>query len=156
MSDKKTSRRRALEQQGLLNPSAELVQDERFREDDFFDPADLVQVRYEMLRCVREGTRSVVAAATAFGVSRATFYQAQGAFEREGIGGLIPRKRGPRGAHKLTDDVLDFAQEELERNPSLNSAELAALIGERLKRSVHPRSVERALERRKKKRGRLG
>jgi len=154
MSDKKTPRRRALEQQGLLNPNADLVQDERFRKDDFFDPDDLVQVRYEMLRSVREGTHTAVAAATAFGVSRATFYQTHGAFDREGIVGLIPRKRGPRGAHKLTDDILDFLEEALQRDPGLNSVDLAALIGKRFKLSVHPRSIERALERRKKKRGR--
>ena len=149
---KSSLRRGTLQQQGLVNPSAGLVQDELFQEGDFFDPADIVQARYEMLRSIRQGERTAVAAASAFGVSRATLYQARGAFEREGIVGLIPRKRGPRGAHKLTDEVVAFAKEEIGRDPNLSSADLARLIGKQFGISVHPRSVERALDYRKKKR----
>jgi transposase len=146
-----SGRRRALREQGLLNPAAAAVQDERFHDGDFFEPQDLVQVRYEMLRSVRTGERTASAAAARFGVSRATYYQAQAAFEREGVAGLLPGKRGPRGAHKLTGEVLDFALKQLQDDPGLNSSELAELIGERFHLSVHARSVERALERRKKK-----
>jgi transposase len=149
---KNSPRHRTLQQQGLVNLNAEAVKDERFHKDDFFDPADLVQVRYEMLRSVREKEQAAAAAAYAFGVSRATFYQAQAAFDREGVVGLIPHKRGPRGAHKLTEEVLVFVEEQIERDPSLGSANLTRLIGKRFKISVHSRSIERALERRKKKR----
>jgi len=74
-SDDPSSRRQALAQQGLLNPATEAVRNERFLNDAFFDPDDLVQVRYEMLRSVRSGELPATVAALAFGVSRATYYQ---------------------------------------------------------------------------------
>ena len=40
---------RSLKQHGCLNPHAERVRDELFLSNAFFDPRDLVQVRYEML-----------------------------------------------------------------------------------------------------------
>ena len=38
---------------GTLNPHPERVRDPRFAGSDFFDPRDLLQVRYEMVRLVR-------------------------------------------------------------------------------------------------------
>jgi len=40
----------ALLAEGTFNPAAERVRDPKFREHDFFDPCDLVQVKYELLR----------------------------------------------------------------------------------------------------------
>ena len=152
MTTKREYRRRVLREQGLTNPAADAVQDERFCDSDFFEPEDLVQVRYEMLRSVRMKEQNVNTAATCFGVSRATYYQVQSAFEREGVAGLIPQKRGPRNAHKLTADVLEFVLNQLRDDPELNSTTLSELVRQRFNLSVHPRSIERALERKKKKR----
>jgi hypothetical protein len=44
---------RALKQSGTANVYAKDVQDPAFAGSDFFDPRDLIQVRYEMLRRVR-------------------------------------------------------------------------------------------------------
>ena len=55
----------------------------------FFDPEDLVQVKYEMLRRVREDGQAVTQASAAFGFSRPSFYEAQVAFERAGLPGLV-------------------------------------------------------------------
>ena len=140
-----------MEKNGLVNANAEAVQDGQFKDSDFFDPEDLVQVRYEMLRSVQMGERTAVAAAAVFGVSRATFYQAQYSFDQEGISGLIPKKRGPRDAHKLTKEIMDFIEEQLKNDPGLRSVELAEMISKQFQFSVHPRSVERALARKKKK-----
>ena len=68
---------RSLKEHGCLNPHAETVRDELFLSNAFFDPRDLVQVRYEMLRRVREDGMPVSHAAASFGVSRPTWYQAQ-------------------------------------------------------------------------------
>ncbi len=46
-------KRAALAESGTLNAHPEAVQDPAFGESGFFDPRDLVQVRYEMLRRVR-------------------------------------------------------------------------------------------------------
>jgi transposase len=145
------SRRQALRAQGLFNPTAAEVRDERFEDEGFFDPADLVQVRYAMLRSVRMGDRSATGAAAAFGVSRATYYQTLAAFGKEGIVGLIPEKRGPRGPHKLTDDVVEYVMGQLEQKPDLDSPAVARLVSDQFGVVVHPRSVERAMDRRRKK-----
>jgi len=65
---------------------------------------------------------------------------------------LVPQKRGPRRAHKLSADVVDFLQRERSEDPSLRSPELARRVRKRFGRKVHPRSVERALARQEKKR----
>ncbi len=43
----------ALRQHGCLNPRPDKVVDPIFASSDFFDPRDLVQVKYEMVRRVR-------------------------------------------------------------------------------------------------------
>ena len=117
----------------------------------FFDPEDLVQVKYEMLRRVREEGERVTQASAAFGFSRPSFYAAQAAFQEAGLPGLVPQRPGPRRAHKLSGPVLALLEEALAAEPALSSAALARLLEERLALKVHPRSIERALARRSKK-----
>jgi transposase len=120
-------------------------------DSDFFDARDLVQVKYEMVRGVRAEGRSISHSAAAFGMSRPTFYQAQAALDRGGMAALVPKKPGPRRAHKLDTEVMDFRARLRSEDPSLRPADLAARVLERFGRKVHPRSVERALARREKK-----
>ena len=131
-----------------LNPHPETVRDELFAASVFFDARDLVQVKYEMLRKVESGDASVAAAAAAFGLSRQTYYSAAEAVADKGLTGLLPAKPGPRRAHKLTDEVLDYTEALLTTDPARTSADLARAIEERFALRVHPRSVERALGRR--------
>src|ERR1700723_4370356 len=98
----------ALRRQGALHPHPDSVRDEAFRQGEFFDSRDLVQVRYEMLRRHQVDGQAVTEAAVAFGVSRQAFYTAEAAFEERGISGLLPRRRGPKRAHKCTTEILDF------------------------------------------------
>ncbi|MBI2323172.1 MAG: helix-turn-helix domain containing protein [Chloroflexi bacterium] len=142
----------ALRQEGSLNPHPESVSDPLFASSDFFDGRDLIQVKYEMVRRVRADGHAVSHAAAAFGFSRPSFYQAQAALGREGLPGLLPKKRGPRGPHKLGDEVMDFLGAQLAQEPSLGSAELARRVGRQFGLQVHPRSIERALARQEKKR----
>ena len=51
-SDSKQAKVKALLEEGTLNPAPEKVQDPKFHENEFFDPRDIVQVKYEMLRRV--------------------------------------------------------------------------------------------------------
>ena len=145
--DEKT---KSLREHGVFNRHPGDVQDELFRDSDFFDARDLVQVRYEMLRRARTEGRPVSEAAARFGVSRPTYYKVNADFEREGLPGLVPRKRGPKAGHKLTDEVVDKLQRALDDDPSLDSSALVALAREKLGIQVHRRSVERALQRQKK------
>jgi len=142
----------ALRQQGSLNPHPDRVADPLFATADFFDARDLVQVKYEMVRRVHVDGHAVSRSAAAFGFSRPSYYQAQAALESGGLAALVPKKRGPRGAHKLSSEVMDFLRRELSEDPSLRSSELARRIKARFGSKVHPRSVERALARQEKKR----
>lgn len=136
----------ALRQQGTLHPAPDTVTDPRFASSDFFDARDLVQTRYEMLRRVRTEGHSVTATTAWYGVSRPTFYKLLAAFEREGLWGLLPRKRGPKGGHKLRPEVMDLLQSVRETEPSTTATQLVALVRERFDIEVHPRTVERALQ----------
>jgi hypothetical protein len=147
----KRSKRGALKRHGILNPHPHLVTDPLFQTGDFFDPEDLAQVKYEMLRGVRVDKQSVSQSSSSFGFSRPTYYQAEDDFQRDGLYGLLPEKRGPRQGHKLTPDILDFAVQLRASDPSLRAVDLAAAIQERSGITAHPRSIERALRRQEKK-----
>ena len=104
-----------------------------------------------MLRRVQSGGQSVTQAAAAFGFSRPSFYQALSAFEQGGLGGLIPQKRGPKAAHKLTAEVVRFVREQQLADSGLRPPALVRLIARHFGVVVHPRSIERALARSQKK-----
>jgi transposase len=89
----------------------------------------------------------VTQTAAAFGFSRPSYYEAAAAVDRDGLGGLVPAKPGPRRAHKLTDEVVAFARSAREQDPSIAAAQLVIAIAEKFAITVHPRSVERALAR---------
>lgn len=144
------SKKPSLRESGCLHPGAKDVRDAKFQQLEFFDPDDLVQVKYEMLRRVQTEGASVVDVARDFGYSRLVYYRAREKFDREGMVGLVPKKRGPRGGHKLTDEVVDFVLELLDSEPELRSTDLVERIAERFGFAVHQRSIERALSRRKK------
>ncbi len=147
LRDRKTER---LKQQGALNRHPERVRAPWFLSDRFFDARDLVQVKYEMLRHVRvEGAEKTEAAAL-FGLSRPTYYQAEVDFAREGLAGLLARPRGPKSAHKLTPRVMAFIERRLAGEAPPGARALASEIHSEFGLRVHPRSIERALARKKK------
>jgi transposase len=144
----------ALRAQHALHPHPESVEDENFQTHEFFDPRDLVQVRYEMLRRHRVEGKPVTEIASTFGTSRQAFYKSTSAFEAQGVSGLLPKKRGPKRAHKCTDEVLDFVEQWQTTAGAQESASEA--VRERFGMTINPRSLERALARRKKKRKKKG
>lgn len=144
----------ALRDQHALHPHPESVRNENFQTHEFFDPRDLVQVRYEMLRRHRVEEKTVTEVSSTFGVSRQAFYKSTSAFEAQGVSGLLPKRRGPKRAHKCTDEVLDFVEKWQATADSQESASEA--VWERFGITINPRSIERALARRKKKRQKKG
>ena len=148
LNDPKSASLRA---HATLNPHPEKVSDALFQAHHFFDPRDLVQVRYEMLRRVTIDGQPVGSTATAFGFSRVRLYQLRKRFEVEGLAGLLPQRKGPRRAHKLSDDVLTFVLDTLKAEPELRTASLPQCVAKKFGISVHLRSIERALTRRQKK-----
>lgn len=140
-----------LRQAGILNTQPQRVQAAWFQTGGFFDANDLVQVKYEMLRHARQDGVTKAEAAGLFGLSRPTFYQAEAAFERDGVTGLLPQLRGPKSAHKLTPEVMSVIESHLHADGPLHAREMARLVHARLGVKVHPRSIERAVARKKKR-----
>ncbi len=80
MSDEKLA---ILRQSHTLHPHPEGVRDPLFLSGSpFFDPRDLVQVKYELLRRVHIDGYSVTQATSLFALSRPTFYTAQAGWDR--------------------------------------------------------------------------
>ncbi|MGA8596305.1 MAG: helix-turn-helix domain-containing protein [Bryobacteraceae bacterium] len=145
-TNQRARRQQALTAQGANHPHPEAVIDPLFLDSAFFDPNDLVQVKYEMLRSVQKEGRPVVEAAQSFGLSRPVFYVTQEVFQREGLPGLLPRKRGPKRPHKLNDKALAILLEAVrEAGRMLKGEELAALLAQRCGIEAHPRSILRRL-----------
>lgn len=142
-----------LRQSGTFNPRAGTIQDRLFLEESFFDPQDLTQVKYEMLRRVGKDDISISSVAASFGFSRPAFYKARRDFTREGLAGLIPRRRGPKEGHKVTGEIVSFVERTRAQEPTVAMPELVRRIQKEFAVLVHRRTVERALVAAKKKRG---
>jgi transposase len=136
---------KTLREEGTLNPAPERVRDPKFQHNEFFDPRDLVQVKYELLRRVSAENASVTDATEEYGMSRPTYYQTKASFDEAGVAGLVPRKRGPHGPHKLQSDVLAFVQQQLAAGGPVRARELAKLIRQKFDLTIHPRTIERAV-----------
>ena len=148
-SERKRNKRDALIEEGTLNPAPEKVGDPKFKHGEFFDPRDAVQVKYELLRRVLIEKVSVTDAAGEYGISRPTFYQAKASFDEAGIAGLVPKKRGPHGRHKLRDEVMAFIEQRLVEGEPIRARDLATLVRRELGLDVHPRTIERAVKEKK-------
>jgi len=144
--DDNRSKTDVLIEEGTLNPAPDKVRDPKFRASEFFDPCDAVQVKYELLRRVIIDRLSVTEASDEYGVSRPTYYQAKADFHIAGIAGLVPAKPGPRGPHKVDDDVLAFLQAQVVTGEPLRARELAKLVRDKLDIELHPRTIERVLK----------
>ena len=137
----------ALREERCLNPRPESVRDPAFAASEFLDARDLVQVKYEMVRRVRVDGDAVSRTVADYGFSRPSFYEAAAALDAGGLAALVPARPGPRRAHKMSEEVVAFAQQRLEADPDLRPVDLVEAIEGRFGLRVHPRSVERALAR---------
>jgi len=149
---KRDEKEKSLESHGALHPHPESVKDEIFKESEFFDPRDLIQVRYEMLRRHLTEGRSVTEVVRAFGLSRQFFYRLATIFRTEGVYGLLPRKRGPKSPHKCSEEVVELAEKLLEEKPDMSVQEQLNEIQAKFQIDLHPRTLEKALAQRKKNR----
>lgn len=135
---------RALLDTATFNPRSDQVRHPLFAQSEFFDPRDLVQLKYETLRAVEVEGYSIAKAATEFGLSRPTIYQAREQLEGQGLEGLLPRKRGPKHPHKLTGPIWQFLQELQATQPELDARECVRRVRQRFRVKLHPRTIEKA------------
>ncbi|MER5219344.1 helix-turn-helix domain-containing protein [Streptomyces flaveus] len=98
------------------------------------------------------GKVPVARAAAAFGFCRQSFYVIAAALDAGGLAALVPGKPGPKGPRKLTEEVMEFIEQLRHDDASLRPAQLADAVQKRFKITVHPRSVEKALARRREPR----
>jgi hypothetical protein len=110
MSFLNTAKHEEMRKNGTFNHRADKVSAELFAGCAFFDAHDLIQVKYEMLRAASNGEGDVTTIAASFGFSRVSYYQIKKEFDENGIAGLAPKKRGPKGSRKLNGDDLEFAK----------------------------------------------
>ena len=135
----------ALRSSGALNRHPEKVRNPLFTENEFFDPHDLVQLKYETVRAVELDGHPIAQAALDFGLSRPTIYEAQQKLRQAGVEGLLPQKRGPKKARKLTPDVRRYVEELVGSEPDLQTAVLVQRVQTRFGIVLHPRTVEKAV-----------
>jgi len=125
------------------------IRDQLFRSGEFFDPSDVAQVKYEMLRRHRVDGLTVTEVAALFGVSRQTVYNIARDFDRHGILGLSsskPKARtGPREGWKCTREVVAFAARRRRQRPDVALAELAREVERRFRISVTAGALRYAL-----------
>ena len=131
-----------LRKNGSFNHRADTVSAEIFKQSYFFDAHDLIQVKYEMLRAVEKERLDVTSASESFGFSRVSFYQIKKEFDENGIAGLVPKKRGPKGSRKLGGGDIEFARNLEETH---TKAQILALLKDVRGVEVSKRTLERQL-----------
>jgi transposase len=142
----------ALRSSGALNRHPEKVRHSLFAEHDFFDPHDLVQLKYETVRAVELDGHPIAQAARDFGLSRPTIYEAQEKLRQAGVEGLLPQKRGPKKPRKLTPEVGRYLEELVSSEPDLQAAVLVQRVRRRFGVVLHPRTVEKAVRKKGRQR----
>ncbi len=148
--DTDEERKQRLKKEGTLHPNPDKVHADLLAKSAFFDANDLMQMKYEMLRSVSADQQPVAEAAHTFGLSRVAYYHAQKQYQKQGLAGLLPRRRGPKHPHKFTAEVMSFIDEQLTATggrPDWNLLSKQIEAGFGIK--VHPRSVERAVKQKK-------
>jgi transposase len=146
-SNPSQAKRAALLSADSLHPRSEEVSHALFQQHPFFDPNDLLQVKYEALRAWEFKEQPVSSLADAFALSRPTLYAARTALRAHGLAGLLPNKRGPKQAHKLTDNVLLRLRQLLEADSTRSTSELLDALRDELGVTIHLRTLEKALRR---------
>jgi transposase len=136
-----------LRRESLLNPKPERVVHPLFRERDFFDPLDLPQVRYEMLRLARVEDAAVKEACQLFGFSREYFYQLERDFMARGYAALLGSTRGRRPLIALNQEIVNFIVHRKMAEPHLTGEDLRNELQATYQVECSRRTVERVLER---------
>lgn len=135
----------ALKANGTYNEDSQNVQAEHFKHGIFFDPHDIVQVKYEMIRCVEKDGTSIRDAASLYGFSRQTFYACRDAINEEGISGLIPKKSGPKTGYKLDEDRKRLIDRYLSDHPRAKAQEIHNALEKELDVQVTVKTISRYL-----------
>jgi transposase len=136
------SKHEEMRKNGSFNHRASNVTAEIFKNSHFFDAHDLVQVKYEMIRAVAMEHRDVLSTAASFGFSRVSFYQIKKGFDENGIVGLMPKKRGPKGSRKMSESDVEFARSLVDM---YTKTQIVLILKEERGIEISKRTLERQL-----------
>ena len=125
------------------------VKKQGFRVGGFYDPMDIVQVKYEMIREAQDSGRTIGEVAEDFGFSRTAYYDIKEGFDTNGMLAFIPEKKGPRGQYKLTEPLRKFIDEYAARHPRARAAEILGAVISEKGVEISKRTIERYLAKKK-------
>jgi transposase len=140
------AKRQFLARQGLLHAKPERVIHPLFHTLDFFDPLDLPQVRYELLRAARVEHTPVVQACRLFGFSREYFYQLERDFMARGYVALLGAPRGRPPLLALNEQIIQFLLQRKLSDAKLTGEQLRQQLLATFQVDCSRRTVERLLE----------
>ncbi len=135
-----------LRTEGMINPKPARVVHPLFQSIEFFDPLDIAQVRYEMLRSARVEDSSVKEACRLFGFSREYFYQLERDFMARGYVALLGSTKGRRPLIALNQEIINYLIHRKMAEPQLTSEDLRKEIWETHQVECSRRTVERVLK----------
>ena len=138
-----------LKENGTFNTDSNSVMADDFQRGIFFDPNDLVQVKYEMLRSVEKREFSISEAAEKYGLSRQTYYINKSAIDNGGLAALVPKKTGPKGGYKLKDEGRRFIDDYISEHPGASPHEINIAMAAGTGIAVHDRTVTRYLSKKR-------
>lgn len=138
-----------LKENGTFNTDSKSVKADDFLHGIFFDPNDLVQVKYEMLRSVEKKEYSISEASEKYGLSRQTYYINKSAIENGGLAALMPKKSGPKDGFKLKDEGRRFIDNYVSEHPDASPREINAAMATDTGITVHDRTVARYLSKKR-------
>jgi transposase len=140
------TKKKFLQQEGLLNAKPERISHPLFETLGFFDPFDLPQVRYEMIRAGRVENISVADACKLFGFSREYFYKLERAFMARGYVALLGSTMGRRPIIALNQEIVNFIVHRKIEEPKLSGENLRQEIQRFYNVDCSRRTVERIVE----------
>ena len=126
------------------NEQHDKVTDELFANSELFDPRDLLQVRYEIVRAVGRG-ESPEKVAARFGVSGMTARRYAGRMGEGGLSALLPARKGPGGPRALGAAGEEFVDAYVEGHPGASGREVHEALEAALAPGVSQRTVERRI-----------
>lgn len=135
-----------LRKEGILNPKPERILCQKFQTINFFDPLDLPQVRYEMLRSARVENTPVAESCRNFGFSREYFYRLERDFMERGYVSLLGSPKGRRPIIALNQEIVNFIAHRKSEEPNISGESLRLEILRLYKVDCSRRTVERIVE----------
>ena len=139
-------KKKFLEQEGLINPKPERISHPLFETLNFFDPIDLPQVRYEMIRAARVENISVSQACKLFGFSREYFYKLERSFMARGYVALLGSTMGRRPIIALNQEIVNFIVHRKMEQPTISGESLRQELQRLYSVDCSCRTVERIVE----------